>query len=80
MIFEWIAAEHHRLHLVEEWPESAYKQAALAAIISTLQGLLRTQHPAGNVPLCDVCQNRKKTAPLVAFPELFQLEHTDLAA
>ena len=79
MIFEWIAAEHHRLHLVEQWPEGAYKQAALAAIDSSLQGLLRNQRPA-DLPLCEVCLNRKRAVPLVAFPELFQLEHTDLAA
>ena len=77
MNFEWIAMEHHRLHLVEEWPESPYKQAALAAIRSTLEGLLRNQHAGALV--CEVCLNRKKPVPL-ARPELFQLEHAGLAA
>ncbi len=80
MIFEWIAMEHHRLHLVQEWPEGPHKEAALAAIDSTLRGLLRTQRPGVILPTCEVCHNRKKASPVVAFPELFQIEHTDLAA
>ena len=80
MIFEWIAMEHHRLHLVEEWPDGPYKQAALAAIDSTLRGLLRNQPLGANLPTCEICHNRKKAMPVVAFPEIFQIEHTDLAA
>ena len=61
MISEWIAIEHYRLHLVENWPHSAHKEATLAAIHSTLAGLDRNWrvtarqtcmmclHEAGNV-------------------------------
>ena len=80
MIFEWIAMEHHRMHRVEEWPDGPHKRAALAAIDSALQGLLRLQRPGANLLVCEVCQNRKKASPVVAFPELFQIEHRDLAA
>jgi len=80
MIFEWIAMEHHRLHLVEEWPDSPHKRAALAAIDSTLQSLIRRQRPGASVPVCEVCQNRKLAVPVVVFPELFQMEHAGLAA
>ena len=79
MTFEWIAMEHQRLHLVEEWPDGPYKQAALAAIHSTLDGLLRTLHHGAALPVCEVCLNRKKPVPLPR-PELFQLERSGLAA
>jgi hypothetical protein len=31
MFSEWIMGEHHRLHIVEEWPDGPYKEAVLAA-------------------------------------------------
>lgn len=82
MNFEWIAMEHHRLHLIEEWPDSPHKTAALAAIHSTLQGLLRNQRPGSPVLACEVCLSRQKSAPVVQFPELYQIEQvcTNLAA
>jgi hypothetical protein len=39
--WEWIFMERYRLHTVESWPESPYKDATLAAIRSALAGLLR---------------------------------------
>lgn len=54
---EWFAAEHSRLHSVEQWPEGARKEAALSAIRSTLNSLAR--HP-GAVPMtfdCILCKN-----------------------
>jgi len=73
MNFEWIAMEHHRLHLIEEWPDGPHKEAALAAIHSTLQGLLRT-HRAGNLPVCEVCLSRPNPPALVEFHKSFQIE------
>jgi hypothetical protein len=32
MYAEWIAAEHYRLHVIEEWPEGPRKAVALSAI------------------------------------------------
>ena len=49
MYAEWVAAEHHRLHVVEEWPESPHKKVALAAIQSSLYSLLQN-HPPEAVP------------------------------
>lgn len=82
MNLEWIAMEHHRLHLVEEWPDSPHKAAALAAIHSTLEGLLRTQRPGAPVLMCEICLSRVKPAAVVQFPEMFQKERdrTNLAA
>jgi hypothetical protein len=81
MSFEWIAMEHHRLHIVEEWADGPHKEAALAAIHSTLEGLLRNQRPNMNLPACEICLGRTKVAPL-RFPEVFPIEHVpaDLAA
>lgn len=56
---EKFAAEHHRLHSVEQWPDGRRKEAVVKAIESTLDSLSR--HPAvsqGNF-CCIVCQNRK---------------------
>ena len=39
---QWIKVEHYRLHCAEQWPESDYKEAALAAIRSTLKALEAT--------------------------------------
>ena len=81
MNFEWIAMEHHRLHLIEEWPDGPHKDAALAAIHSALEGLLRT-HRAGNLPVCEVCLSRPNPPVVFELPKSFQIErdHTDLAA
>jgi len=45
MLSEWIAVEHYRLHTVESWPASAFKQAALGAIHSALGSLGQSEWP-----------------------------------
>ena len=54
MLKQWIAMEHYRLHTVELWPESDYKQAMLAAIRSTLESL-STGHPSEQCD-CGICR------------------------
>jgi hypothetical protein len=61
MLWEWIVAEHHRLHIVEEWPDGPYKEAVLAGIQSTLDSLLLDSR-ALNHPPCAICQTRRKHA------------------
>ena len=39
MRHEWTAMERYRSHLVEEWPDTPYKKATLAAIRSSLASL-----------------------------------------
>ena len=56
---EWIATEHHRLHIVEEWPEGRHKEVALAAIQSSLHSLLQNHKPDGPLATCDICVSRK---------------------
>jgi hypothetical protein len=54
VIPEWIAVEHYRLHLVENWPPSAHRDATLAAIHSSLASLDRNWRSAArqNCPTC----------------------------
>lgn len=60
MLREWIWGEHHRLHIVEEWPDGPYKQAALAAIRSTLGSLLLDFRAAAHHPVCAICDSRRR--------------------
>ena len=59
---DWIATEHTRLHLAEEWPNSAYKQATLAAIRSTLASLERNQEFTDGLSVCNICVSRNRMA------------------
>jgi hypothetical protein len=79
MSFEWFATEHHRLHIVEEWADGPHKEAALAAIHSTLEGLMRNQRPNTNLPVCEVCLGRVQPEP-VRFPDALPIQHAELAA
>jgi hypothetical protein len=64
---EWIAMEHYRLHTVEAWPESPYKDVTLASIHSSLAGLLRdatTVQPQE----CSICRSRRSARTVVELP------------
>jgi hypothetical protein len=52
---QWIEVEHYRLHCAEQWPESYYKEAVLAAIRSTLKSLEATSLALVEQPRCMVC-------------------------
>jgi hypothetical protein len=64
---EWIAAEHHRLHIVEEWPEGPHKEVALAAIQSSLHSLLQNHELDGALTTCEICVSRKGATGELAF-------------
>jgi hypothetical protein len=66
---EWIATEHHRLHIIEEWPEGAQKEVALAAIQSSLQSLLQNHQPDGGLAACEICVSRKGATSELEFSE-----------
>ena len=68
MRYQWIASEHHRLHTVEGWPESPYKEATLRAIHSSLARLMQVPDVAASLPPCEVCLNRRKVSTVVRFP------------
>jgi hypothetical protein len=45
MYAEWVAAEHYRLHVIEQWPEGPRKAVALSATRSSLQSSYKTTNP-----------------------------------
>lgn len=48
---QWIRVEHYRLHCAEQWPASAYKDAVIAAVHSTLKGFEAISLvPGGQLP------------------------------
>lgn len=51
---EWLAFEHYRLLVIEEWPDGPRRDAALAAVRLTIDSLLRTPPHEGASP-CAVC-------------------------
>jgi hypothetical protein len=61
MLSAWISVEHYRLHTVESWPESAFKQAALRAIHSALASLGQNGSPRKGSWECAVCAVRSGT-------------------
>jgi hypothetical protein len=65
MLSEWIMEEHHRLHIVEQWSDGAYKQVVLAAIRSTLNGLLLDCRAAVNPPVCAVSNERRRATAVL---------------
>src|SRR5579871_496878 len=58
-IAPWLAAEHHRLHHVEQWPDSPRKQAVVRAIRSTLESLSRHRRADQEGFSCFLCDARK---------------------
>jgi len=69
MYAEWIATEHHRLHIVEEWPEGPHKEVALAAIQSSLHSLLQNHQPDGPLATCEICVSRKGATSELEFSQ-----------
>ena len=51
---EWLAVEHHRIHVMETWPDGVRKQAGLAAARATLESLARSAPKASSFA-CIIC-------------------------
>jgi len=64
-IEQWVKFEHYRLHCAEEWPDSDYKEAVLAAIHSTLKTLEATSLAAVEQPRCMLCASRQGASGIV---------------
>ena len=64
----WIAAEHARLHLVAEWPESARKDTLLKAIRSSIQRLTSDEDVASFT--CVTCRVARAVVVLSPSPVL----------
>ena len=81
MISEWIMVEHHRLHIVEEWPDGSYKEVVLKGIRCTLDSLVRYSQAAAHQPVCTICHNRRrKIAVLDSSSASVPTAHRTLAA
>jgi len=69
----WFAVEHHRLHVIEEWPDGPQKEAALEAVRSSLAQL--SGKIAGGIPACIVCADRGPSSNVAVLgPQLLQIE------
>jgi len=55
---QYMRAEHYRLHCVEQWPDSPYRQALLAGIRSALERLKESLAPI-EPEQCIVCASRE---------------------
>lgn len=66
---QWVKTEHYRLHCVEGWPDSPYKEAVLAASRSVLERLeVAAIEPLDSL-VCMVCAARRNQASkLLMFP------------
>ena len=69
MYREFLVMEHHRLHVMESWPDGPRKEAGLAAVRATLEGLQKTP-PSGAAHFeCVEClSHRHHRARLFSFP------------
>jgi len=65
-IAQWTKVEHYRLHCVQEWPDSPYKQAVLAGIRSTLENLRASLAPI-EPEQCIVCAYRRTESAVLTF-------------
>ena len=62
-----IRMEHYRLHCVELWEDSPYKDAVIVAIHSALESLA-SAIGSGEQPTCMVCNSRRSNCVLLEFP------------
>jgi hypothetical protein len=60
-----LAAQHQRLHIVEQWPDGPRKEAAIGAIESTLDSLLRHPDIREAAFTCILCQSRKASVTVL---------------
>ena len=62
---EWLAVEHHRIHVMETWPDGARKEAGLAAARATLASLARSA-PKESPFACTICGGMPKKTSCAA--------------
>ena len=59
MCSEWLAVEHHRIHVMELWPDGPRKEAGLASARSALESLAEIM-PKGSSFECATCASKRK--------------------
>lgn len=60
MYTEWLAVEHYRVHLIEEWPDGAQKEASLAAARAALAALEQSAPLEASAFSCEICSARNQ--------------------
>ena len=65
---QFLRVEHNRLHCVEQWPDSPYKEAVLATVHSSLERLEAAAIEPFERPACTICSARRPQAPVIMFP------------
>ncbi len=61
MYRDFLAMEHYRLHVIEQWPDSPVKKAGLAAVRATLASLAATPPASAAEFECDICRAQNRT-------------------
>jgi len=70
---EWLAFEHHRIHVMELWPSGPKKEAGLAAARSALGSLTRTI-PKESSFSCEACTSRRHVVTVIPLaPQVHRL-------
>ena len=59
---QWVKTERYRLHCVEGWPDSPYKEAVLASTRSVLERLETAAIEPFDPLACMVCATRRNQA------------------
>jgi hypothetical protein len=61
---EWLAVEHHRIHVMELWPDGPRKEVGLAAARSALESSEGAM-PEGFSFACATCASRPQTVTVI---------------
>jgi hypothetical protein len=76
----WLAIEHNRIHLIEQWPSGPRKDASLASARSALESLQRSLPPESAAFRCAICATRRNNLTLVDAPVRPQVSRGEMAA
>jgi hypothetical protein len=64
---QWLAIEHSRLHVIENWPESAKREISLQAVRSAIRSLTGDDDPWSAE--CLICGEPKHSGLLLELPK-----------
>lgn len=65
---DWLAMEHYRMHVMEQWPDSPRKAAGLAAVRSTIESLQKTAPADAAEFVCCDCLGQRVRPNVIQFP------------
>ncbi len=59
MYGSWLAVEHSRMHIVEQWPAGPRRDAVVAGIRSAIQSLVESAPREEALIFCPICARRE---------------------